>query len=167
MLCGKIPGLCRRAATSRTKTPALLNCWREIPGFCCRAPGGPAYGCYSIGLRSRSLALLTQRGRTLQLSCHWQLCCLACNGTTRAKASAFNVRRSYFGPKIPQEGSKWWSRRASHPGPIRLSPRVYRHSPGKPEHARYRSLRAQSQSGDALVPETHPKKYRTGLGGEQ
>ena len=31
-------------------------------------------------------------------------CCLACNGTTRAKASAFNVRRSYFGPIIPNEG---------------------------------------------------------------
>ncbi len=62
--------------------------------------GAPPYDATRKGLGSENSALLTQRGRIPQRCCHWQLCCLACIGTTRAKASAFNVRRSYFGPSV-------------------------------------------------------------------
>lgn len=60
--------------------------------------GAPPYDATRKGLGSENSALLTQRGRIPQRCCHLQLCWLACDGTTRAKATAFNVRRSYFGP---------------------------------------------------------------------
>ena len=66
--------------------------------------GAPPYDATRKGLGSENSALLTQRGRIPQRCCHLQLCWLACDGTTRAKATAFNVRRSYFGPMVPKEG---------------------------------------------------------------
>lgn len=95
----------------------------KVPAFCCRAKfvclapastepgdksppsvagrrGAPPDDATRQDLGSENSAPLTRRGRIPQQCCRWQLCCLACNGTTRAKASAFNVRRSCFGPSL-------------------------------------------------------------------
>ena len=148
-----------RRAAPPSRSSCSSNPRKRSPASVAGRRGAPPDDATRQDLGSEYSAPLTRRGRIPQQCCRWQLCCLACNGTTRAKASAFNVRRSYFGhstrarmrpvlrslrnhrrtafaPGVALgEASRsakregWWSRRASHPGPIRLSPRVYRHSP--------------------------------------